>query len=247
MPDTRRYNEEADELAKIASRRITVPPNVLRRTSPSRPSTSSRHPRAKRNPRGLPRTQRAWSPWTRTPRTRRLYSPCSRDMARTRPRPWTRSQPPAWRTGETSTSPGWMEGNFSRTDPRLDASPGWPSHSPLSTASCKSAPLQASCSNACPSPRCTSSYETFTRACAATTRRRAPSWATHSARASIGPLRLLMPARSCAPAKGANFTPAKLTSQLTPSRRSPSQGLLLCGGWTLSGPCERCPGATPTY
>jgi hypothetical protein len=56
-----------------------------------------------------------------------------------------------------------------------------------------------------------------------------------------------MPARSCAPAKGANFTPAKLTSLLTPSRRSPLHGLLLCGGWTLSGPYERRPGATPTY
>jgi hypothetical protein len=61
-----------------------------------------------------------------------------------------------------------------------------------------------------------SSFGTFTRACAATTRRHAPSWATHFARASIGPPRLLMPARSCAPAKGANFTPAKLTSRSRP-------------------------------
>jgi hypothetical protein len=80
----------------------------------------------------------------------------------------------------------------------------------------------------------------------ATTQRHAPSWATHSARASIGLPRLLMAARSCAPVKGANFTPAKLTSRLTPSRRSQSHGLLPCGGWTLSGPCERRPGATPT-
>jgi hypothetical protein len=101
-------------------------------------------------------------------------------------------------------------------------------------------------SGAYPFLRGASSFETFTRACAATTRRRAPLWTTHSARASIGPPRLLMPARSCTPARGANFTPAKLTSQHTPSRRSPSHGLLLCGGWTLSGPCERRPGATPT-
>jgi hypothetical protein len=39
----RRYNEEADELAKIASGRITVAPNVfLREMSPGRSSTSSR-------------------------------------------------------------------------------------------------------------------------------------------------------------------------------------------------------------
>jgi ribonuclease HI len=53
----RRYNEEADELAKIASGRITVPQTSLRGTSPSRPSTSSRAPRVVRNPRGLLRVQ----------------------------------------------------------------------------------------------------------------------------------------------------------------------------------------------
>jgi hypothetical protein len=60
------------------------------------------------------------------------------------------------------------------------------------------------------------------------------------------PLRLLMPVRSCAPARGATFTPARLTFLRTPSRRSPSHGPLPCGGWTLSGPSERRPRATPT-
>jgi probable phosphoglycerate mutase len=50
----RRYNEEADELAKITSGRITVPRTFLHETSPSRPSTSSPAPRATKNPRGLP-------------------------------------------------------------------------------------------------------------------------------------------------------------------------------------------------
>jgi hypothetical protein len=49
--------------------------------------------------------------------------------------------------------------------------------------------------------------------------------------------------RTC---EGYQFYAAKPTSQRTPSRRSPSRGLLPCGGWTLSGPCERRPGATPT-
>jgi ribonuclease HI len=71
----RRYYEEADELTKIASGRITVPPNVLVETSPSNLSTSSPAPRAARNPRGLPRVQQARSPWTRTPRTRRRALP----------------------------------------------------------------------------------------------------------------------------------------------------------------------------
>jgi ribonuclease HI len=54
----RRYNEEADELAKIASWRITVPRMSSPGTSPNRPSPSSRTPRTTRNPRGLPRIQR---------------------------------------------------------------------------------------------------------------------------------------------------------------------------------------------
>jgi hypothetical protein len=45
----------------------------------------------------------------------------------------------------------------------------------LSTASCTSAPRPTSCSDASQSPRVVSSSETSTRACAATTRRRAPS------------------------------------------------------------------------
>jgi ribonuclease HI len=58
----RRYNEEADKLTKIASGRITAPQMFSRGISPSRLSTLSRTPRAVRNPRGLPRIQRARSP-----------------------------------------------------------------------------------------------------------------------------------------------------------------------------------------
>jgi hypothetical protein len=82
---TRRYNEEADELAKIASGRITVPRTSSRATSLSPRSSSSPTPRVTANPRGFPRAQRARNPWTRTPRTRRTYSPSSRGMAPTRP------------------------------------------------------------------------------------------------------------------------------------------------------------------
>jgi hypothetical protein len=102
----RRYNEEADELAKIASGQITVPPNVFARDVTNRPSPSSRTPRTAQNPWGLPRIQRAQSPWTRTPRTRRTCSPSSRGTAQTKPKPWMSSQPPARWTGATSTSPG---------------------------------------------------------------------------------------------------------------------------------------------
>jgi ribonuclease HI len=81
----RRYNKEADELAKIASGWITVPRTFLPETSPSPPSPSSLTPRATRNARGLPRIQQARSPWMRTPRTRCTCSPSSRGTAPTRP------------------------------------------------------------------------------------------------------------------------------------------------------------------
>jgi ribonuclease HI len=51
-----KYNKEADELAKIASRRTTVPPNVFARDL-TKPSVDFRNPaeaiRAAPNPRGL--------------------------------------------------------------------------------------------------------------------------------------------------------------------------------------------------
>jgi ribonuclease HI len=55
----RRYNEEADELAKIASGRITIPRTSSLGMSPNRPSPSSHTPRIAQNPRGLPRIQQA--------------------------------------------------------------------------------------------------------------------------------------------------------------------------------------------
>jgi hypothetical protein len=56
-----------------------------------------------------------------------------------------------------------------------------------------------------------------------------------------------MPARSCAPARGGSSTLARPTFLHTSCRQSPSHGLLPCGGWTSSDPCEKHPGASPTY
>jgi hypothetical protein len=66
-----------------------------------------------------------------------------------------------------------------------------------------------------PIPKGASSSGIFTRAFAATTPRPAPSWATHSARASTSPPRSLTPARLCALTKGANSTLASPTSPHT--------------------------------
>jgi hypothetical protein len=71
------------------SGRITVPTNVFARDV-AQPSVNLEPcPRAAKDPRGLPRVQRARSPWTRTPRTKRTCSLCSRGVAPTRPKPWT--------------------------------------------------------------------------------------------------------------------------------------------------------------
>jgi ribonuclease HI len=58
----RRYNEEADELAKIASGGSPSPRTSSLETSLNCPSPSSRTPQTTRNPRGLPRIQRVQSP-----------------------------------------------------------------------------------------------------------------------------------------------------------------------------------------
>jgi ribonuclease HI len=106
----RRYNKEADELAKIALGRITVPPNVFARDV-AQPSVNLEScPSSHEEPSGAPSSPQARSLWTRIPRTRRMYSPYSRSMAPTRPRPWKRSRSPAQETGATNTSPGWIEG-----------------------------------------------------------------------------------------------------------------------------------------
>jgi ribonuclease HI len=80
----RRYNEDADKLAKIASGRITVPPNVFARDIAQPSVTLEPHPSSHAEPSGLPRIRQARSPWMRTPRTRRMCSPSSRGMGPTR-------------------------------------------------------------------------------------------------------------------------------------------------------------------
>jgi hypothetical protein len=108
----RRYNEEADELAKIASGRIIVPRTSSLGTSPNRPSPSSCTPRTTWDPRGLPRIQRVQSPWTRTPRTRRTCSPSSRGTAPARLKSWMSSRP--------------QRGGLARQIHRLDGPRGTP-------------------------------------------------------------------------------------------------------------------------
>jgi ribonuclease HI len=171
----RRYNEEADKLAKIASGRITVPPNVFARDIAQPSVTLEPHPSNHTEPSGAPSSPTGAEPMDEDPSNEAYVLSLLEGTAPARPRSWTSSRPPIGRTGATNTLPGWTEGNSPRIDPRPGASPGWPNLLPSSTVSCTSALPPASCSDACPPPRGASSSGTFTRASAATTPRPAPS------------------------------------------------------------------------
>ena len=95
----RRYNEDADELAKIASGRTTVPPNIFARdvTKPSAEfkDPSEPGPSSTGSPDGNPRRTGS-SPWTLT----------SGPPPRMRPRQWKLTRPPLRKIGASSTSTG---------------------------------------------------------------------------------------------------------------------------------------------
>jgi ribonuclease HI len=243
----RRYNEEADELAKIASGRITVPPNVFARDVAQPSINLETCPSSHEEPSGAPSSPTGVEPMDEEPSNEAYvlsllegYGVDEAEAMDTEPAP-TRG------TGTTSTLPGWTKGSCPRTNPRLGTLPGWPSHSLSSTASYTSVPRPAFCNDAYPFLRGMSSFGTYTGACAATTHCRAPSWATRSARASTGPPWSPTPTRSCAPAKGASSTPTSPTYLRMSCRPSPSHGPSPCGGWTSSGPYRKRPGVTPTY
>jgi ribonuclease HI len=243
----RRYNEEADELAKIASGRITVPPNVFAQDV-TKPSVNLEpNPSSHEEPSGPPSSPTGAEPVDEDPLNEAYvlsllegYGVDEAEAMDTEPvlsvGDW-RDKYIAWMDrGELPSDQSEakriarMAKSFTLVDREL-------------YKRVASGVLQRRVSI----PQGRSSFEIFTRACAATTRRHAASWATRSTRASAGLLRSQTPARSCAPVKGASSTLARPTSLRTPSRQSLSHGPSLCGGWTSSGPYGRCPGATPTY
>jgi ribonuclease HI len=110
----RRYNEEADELAKIASGRITVPPNVFARDV-ARPSINlDPSPSSQEEPSGAPSNPTGAEPVDKDPLNEAFVLSLLKGYGANEARG----------TGETSTSPGWIEGSSPRTDPRLDTLSG---------------------------------------------------------------------------------------------------------------------------
>jgi hypothetical protein len=81
---------------------------------------------------------------------------------------------------------------------------------------------------------------------AAITQHLEPLLETPSDKVSTGRRRWPTPLELSALAKGVSSTQGRPTCPLRPYRRYPSPSLLLCGVWTSSAPCRRHPGATRT-
>jgi ribonuclease HI len=223
----RLYNETADELAKIASGRTTVPPDVFSRDlhQPSVMIDDTSEPEA---PSAQPETPSA-----------RLEAPSARPEA-----PSVQPEVPSALEGEALR----VEESYPSTEPKLGGWRGAPSRLSwwgTGKSSTTVAP-QASSSDAFPSPKARSSYKRYTRGLAAIMKHLGPLLETPSDKVSTGQRRWPTPLELSAPTKGVSSTQGRPTCLLRPYRRYPSPGLLLCGVWTSSAPCRRHPRATRT-
>jgi hypothetical protein len=118
----RRYNEEADELAKIASGRITVPPNIFARDVAQPSVTLEPHPSNCTEPSGAPLNPAGTEPMDEDPSNEAFvlsllegYDADEVEAMDVEPAP----SEVDWRD-----SLGWTEGSSPRTGPRPGASPG---------------------------------------------------------------------------------------------------------------------------
>jgi ribonuclease HI len=208
----RRYNEAADELAKIASGRTTVPPDVFSRDihQPSvkiddtpEPEEASAQPKVSSVAEGVrPRASRESGMGSRLTRTGR---PRTWNISSEESYPSTRPKLGDWR-GAPSRSSYWVMKRSSTT-----------------TAS------QASSNDAYPSPKDRSYCKEYTRGLAVTMQHLEPSWETPPDKVSTGRPRWPTPLGLYALAKGVNSMRDRRTCLLRPYRQYPSPGHLLCG------------------
>jgi hypothetical protein len=214
----RRYNETADELAKIASGRTMFPRMSSLETyinPPSRPTTRP----SPRRPRSTPR--RPWlSPrYPRPPRVR----PCA-----------SRESGMGLRQTETGRPRTWnisSEESYPSTRPKLGDWRGTPSRSSywvMKRSSTTAAPWVFS-NGAYPSPKDMSYCKKYTWGLAVTTQHLEPSWEMPSDKASTGRPQWPTPLGLYAPAKGVNSTQDRRTCLLRPCRQYPPLGHSLCG------------------
>jgi ribonuclease HI len=230
----RRYNETADELAKIASGWTTVPPDVFSRDihqpsvkiddtpEPEEALAQSEEVSAQPEEASVVkgealRVEGERNGVTPNPNWQALYLEylLRGDLGA---HPSTRSKLGDWR-GAPSRSSYWV----------------------MKRSSTTAAP-QAFSNDAYPSSKDRSCCKKYTRGLAVTMQHLEPSWGTPSNKVSTGRPRWPTPLGLYAPAKGVNSTQDKRTCPLRPCRQYPSPGRLPCGVWTLSVPCRRHPG-----
>jgi hypothetical protein len=234
----RRYNETADELAKIASGRTTVPPNVFSRDlhqpsvkidgtpEPEAPSAQPEVPSAQ--PEAPSARPEAPSVQPEVP-SAQFEAPSARPEA-----PLVRPKVPSAPEGETLHVGGSEVGSrliktgrprtcnisteesYPPTEPKLGGWRGAPSRSScweMRRSSTTAAPL-ASSSDASPSRKVRNSCERYTRGLAAITQRLEPLSGMLSDKASTGPRRWPTLPELFAPAKGVSSTRGRPTCPL---------------------------------
>jgi ribonuclease HI len=211
----RRYNKEADELAKTASRRITIPPNVFARDIAKPYVNLEPTPSSQEEPSGAPSNLAGAEPMDEDPSNEAFvlsllegYSVDEAEAMDTEPAPRTED----WRARYLA----WMDGgelSSDRSEARRIARMA--KSFTLVNGELYKRAASGFLQRCIPIAR---SSATSMRACAATMQRHAPSSATCSARDSTGPPRSPTPARSCTLTRGVNSTTARSISQRTPSR-----------------------------
>jgi hypothetical protein len=126
----RKYNKEADELAKIASGRITVPPNVFVRDV-AKPSVDLRpSPSNLGEPSGAPLSPAGAEPMDEDPSNEAFVLSLLEGYDVDEAKAMETEPAPTRRIGGPSSSPRSIEGNSPRIGLRLGTSPGKPRHSP---------------------------------------------------------------------------------------------------------------------
>jgi ribonuclease HI len=224
----RRYNETADELAKIASGRMTVPPDVFSRDiyQPSVKLDDAPEPNETLAQPEVPSAAEGEA--LRIEGERNGVAP-NQD----------------WQTPYMQYL---FREELSSTRPKLGDWLGAPSHSFcwVMKKSCTTTAPRASSNDAYLSPKDKSCYKKYTRGLADTMQHLRPSWETLFDKVSTGRPQWLTPLGLYAPAKGVNSTRGRRTCPLKPCKQYPSLGCLLYGVWTLLVLYRRHPGASST-
>jgi ribonuclease HI len=232
----RRYNETADELAKIASARTTVPPNVFSRDL-HQPSVKTNDTPEPEKVSALPEVPSAQPEAPSAPEGEALRIEEERNGV-TPNRNWQTPYLQYLHRGELPLDRAearrlaWRAKSFILLGDEKELYHRSPSdilQRCISIAKGQEL-LQEIHSGAC------DHHE-----------RLEPLLETLSDKVSTGRPRWPTPLELFAPAKGVNSTQGRRTYPLRLCKQYPSLSRLLCGVWTSSVPCRRHPGATRTY